>query len=173
MPTRNAISLKPAPATIGKETLENAAKIKVIVYPWRSDLRNLFFIVLWKPIMDRRIAAGRNEKNIRYSPRVRSGLPQPGEYFSRKIPVIPRSIKKSRRTILIFLGKNLILMTFFHIAILVIFQLFLNNNWLRVTLSRYLMRFMRQLLLFNKCILLPEGSIEFWKFICSMHHLVI
>ena len=69
------------------------------------DLRNSFFIPLWKPMTDRRIAAGRKE-NIRHSPRVRRGLPQPEENFSRKIPVIPRSIKKIKSATFIFLGKN-------------------------------------------------------------------
>lgn len=119
MPIRNAISLRPPPATTGRETLENAAKIKAIVYPCRSDLRNSFFMALWKQMTDRKIAAGRKE-NIWYSPSVRSGLPQPEENFSRQIPVIPRSIKKIKRAILIFLGKNLNSMAFFHILILVI-----------------------------------------------------
>jgi hypothetical protein len=73
---------------------------------------------------DRRIAAGRKE-NIRYSPRVPSGLPQPGENFSRKIPITPRSIKKIKSAVLIFLGKNFNFIKPFHIVILVIFQLFL------------------------------------------------
>ncbi len=121
MPIRNAISLRPPRATISRETLENAAKIKAIVYPCRRDLRNSFFILLWKPMTDRRIAAGRKE-NIRYSPRVPSGLPQPGENFSSKIPVTPRSIKKIKRTILIFLGNNLNFITPFHITSFVILQ---------------------------------------------------
>jgi len=50
---------------------------------------------------DRRIAAGRKE-NIRYSPGVRSGFPQPEENFSRKIPVPPRSKKKIRIEVLNF-----------------------------------------------------------------------
>ena len=112
MPIRKVISLRLPRITMGKETLENAAKIKVMVYPWRSDLRNLFFIPLWKPMTDNRIAAGR-KKNIRYSPRVRSGLPQPEENFSRQIPVIPRSMKKIERAIFIFLGMNFNFMILF------------------------------------------------------------
>jgi len=121
MSVRNAISLRHPPATTGREMLENAAKIKVIVYPCRGDLRNSFFILLWKPIMDRRTATGRKEK-IRYSPRVRRGLPQPEVYFSRKIPVIPRSVKKIKKAIFIFLGKNLILIMLFGIMDFVIQQ---------------------------------------------------
>jgi len=102
---RKAISLRLPRTATGREKLENAAKIKVIVYPCRSDLRNSFFTPLWKPMTARRIAAGRKE-NIKYSPRVLRGLPHPEEYFSRKIPITPRSIKKIKRAILIFLGKN-------------------------------------------------------------------
>jgi hypothetical protein len=83
-------------------------------------LRNSFFKPICKPMADRRIAADINEKKNKYSPRVRSGLPQPEENFSRQIPVIPRSIKKIRRTILIFLGKNLKFIKPFHITSFVI-----------------------------------------------------
>jgi hypothetical protein len=121
MPIRKAISLRPPRVTIGRKTLENAAKIKAIVYPCRSDLRNSFFILLWKPMTDRRIAAGRKEY-IRYSPRVRSGLLQPEENFSRKIPVTPRSMKKIKRAIFIFLGKNFNFITPFAITSFVILQ---------------------------------------------------
>jgi len=103
MPIRNAISLRLPRAVTGREMLENATKNKVMVYPCRSDLRNSFFMPLWKPITDRRIAAGRKE-NIRYSPRVRRELPQPEENFSRQIPEIPRRIKKIKRAIFIFPG---------------------------------------------------------------------
>ena len=103
---RKEISLRSALVTNGRKALENAAKIKVIVYPCRSDLRNSFFMPLWKPMMGGRIAAGRNE-NIRYSPRVLRGLPHPEEYFSSKIPVTPRNIKRIKRAIFIFCGKNL------------------------------------------------------------------
>ncbi len=120
MPIRNAISLRPPRATIGREMLDNAAKIKAIVYPCRSDLRNSFFILLWKPMTARKIAAGIKEKNIRYSPRVRRGLLQPEENIFRKIPEIPRSIKKIKRTILIFLGNNLNFITPFDITNFVI-----------------------------------------------------
>ena len=119
MPIRKAIPPGVPRATIGRKALENVVKIKAIVYPCRRDLRNSFFILLWKPMTDRRIAAGRKE-NIRYSPRVRRGLPQPGENFSSKIPVTPRSIKKIKRTILIFLGNNLFFIKPFHITSFVI-----------------------------------------------------
>ena len=121
IPIRKVISLRPPCVTISRKTLENAAKIKAIVYPCRSDLRNSFFMPLWKPITDRRIAAGRKEI-IRYSPRVRRGLPQPEENCSRRIPVTPRSIKKIKMTTLIFLGKNLNFITFFHITSFVILR---------------------------------------------------
>lgn len=127
MPIRKAIPPGLPRITIDRETLENAAKIKAIVYPCRRDLRNPFFILLWKPMTARRIAAGRKE-NIRNSPRVPSGLPQPGENFSRKIPITPRSIKKIKSAVLIFLGKNFNFIKPFHIVILVIIQLFLNSN---------------------------------------------
>ena len=119
---RNPVALRPSPATTGIETLENTAKIKAIVYPCRSDLRNSFFMPLWKPMTDRRIAAGRNEKNIMYSPRVRNGLLQPGENFLRQIPVIPRSMKKIKRTTFIFPGKNLNFIKPFNIATFIILQ---------------------------------------------------
>jgi len=119
---RNAIALRSPPLTIGREILENAATIKAIVYPCRSDLRNSLFMPLWKPMTDRRIAAGRNEKNIMYSPRVRSGLLQPGENFLRQIPVIPRSMKKIKRAIFIFLGKNFNFIKPFEITSFVILQ---------------------------------------------------
>ena len=123
MPIRNAMSLRPPPDITGGKILENAAMIKVIVYPCRSDLRNSFCMSLWKPMMDRRIAAGRKE-NIRYSPRVRKGLLQPEEHFSRNIPIIPRSIKKIKKVIFIFLGK--------------IFNFIMpHNNEIKVALARY------------------------------------
>jgi hypothetical protein len=65
MPIKKVISLRLPRDTMDRETLENAAKIKVIVYPCRNDLRNSLFIPLWKPVTDRRIVGGRRE-NIRY-----------------------------------------------------------------------------------------------------------
>lgn len=121
MPIRKVILLRLPPVTIDRETLEKTAKIKTIVYPCRSDLRNSFLIPPWKPMTDRRIAAGRKE-NIRYSPRVLSGLPQPEENFSRKIPENPRSINKIKRTILIILGNNLNFIKPFHIKSSVILE---------------------------------------------------
>lgn len=121
MPIKKVISLRLPRDTMDRETLENAAKIKVIVYPCKSDLRKSFFIPLWKPMTDRRIAAGRKEY-IRYSPRARTGLPHPEENFSRKIPITPRSIRKIKRAIFIFLGKNFNFIKPLNIASFVILQ---------------------------------------------------
>ena len=82
-----------------------AKNIKRIKYPWKSDLKNSLRIFLWKPIIANKTAAS-NKNNCRYSPRVRSGLLQPGARFSKNIPVIPNNKEKTKNMIFTFFDNN-------------------------------------------------------------------
>lgn len=91
---------------MAKTTLAEAKNIKRIKYPWKSDLKNSLRIFVWKPIIANKTAAS-NKNNCRYSPRVPSGLLQPGENISKNIPVIPNNNKNTKNMIFTFFENNL------------------------------------------------------------------
>lgn len=91
--------------TMAKTTHAEAKNIKRIKYPRKSDLKNSLRIFVWKPIIVKKTGAG-NKNNCRYSPRVPSGLLQPGENFSKNIPVIPNNNKNTKNKIFTFFENN-------------------------------------------------------------------
>jgi len=90
---------------MAKTTHAEAKNIKRIKYPWKSDLKNSLRMFLWKPIIANKTAAG-NKNNCRYSPRVPSGLLQPGANFSKNIPVIPNNKENTKNMIITFFENN-------------------------------------------------------------------
>ncbi len=93
------------PCTMAKTTNAEAKNIKRITYPWKSDLKNSLRIFLWKPIIANKTGTS-NKNNCRYSPRVRSGLLQPGANFSKNIPVIPNNKENTKNMIFAFFENN-------------------------------------------------------------------
>ncbi|MBL7144001.1 MAG: hypothetical protein ISS76_07195 [Phycisphaerae bacterium] len=90
---------------MAKTTHAEAKNIKRITYPWKSDLKNSLRIFVWKPIIANKTGAG-NKNNCRYSPRVPSGLLQPGANFSKNIPVIPNNKENTKNKIFTFFENN-------------------------------------------------------------------
>jgi len=90
---------------MAKTTQAEAKNIKRIKYPWKSDLKNSLRIFLWKPTIANKTGAS-NKNNCRYSPRVPSGLCQPGANFSKNIPVIPNNKENTKNMIFAFFENN-------------------------------------------------------------------